>query len=217
MIPGAFPIIAGKPPATMTLTDTSTNTSSSNTHTHSSMSFGDADPSRYMVIAIAATISSLLTSVTIGGITATLIDVSGTQCYLYGADVPTGTSGSVVLTVASPGFGQSVVALYSLINLVSTTATDTDTNSTSPVATSVSANGGGFVLAAAFINDVTNTGSPAWTGGVTQDTNTLADVGGGDGARLTTAIASVASTGTVTATMTVSLAAGAEGVTASFA
>lgn len=221
MVPGAFPIIAGKPLATMDYTATGTNTASpSTTHTHSGLSFGPADPTRYLVVAIATLVDTNISTVTIGGVSATLIAgpaiSSSTCCEIWGALVTTGTSGSVVFTNANT-MSTSVVDVFALLNLISTTATATSTDATSPVSTSVAVPDNGFLLAAVGIFDVANTGAASWSGGVTQVTNTLADSGGGNGSRLTCARYDATAGATISPVLTVSLAFGSVGATAAFA
>ena len=210
-----------KPPATMTYTATGTSLASSKTHTHSGLSFGAADQSRYLVVAIATIVSTTnLSTVTIGGVSASLIArpavLASTCCELWGALVPTGTSGSVVFTNTNT-MGTSVVDVFSLVNLISTTATATSTDLSSPVSTSVVVPDNGFLIAAVSIFDVNNTGPASWSGGVTQVTNTLADSGGGNGSRLTCARYDAAASATISPVLTVSLDFESVGATAAFA
>ena len=209
-----------KPPATMTYTATGTITTSGTTHTHSGLSFGAEDQSRYLVVALAPLITVNLSTVTIGGVSATLIarqsPNGGACCELWGAAVPTGTSGSVVFTCVN-SISCSVVDVFSFLNLISTTASATSTDAATPVSTSVAIPDNGFLLAAVCINDGTNTGAPSWSGGVTQVTNTLANVGGNNGARLTCSRYDATTGVTISPVLTVSLAAGSTGATAAFA
>lgn len=211
----------GKPPATMTYTDTGTQvTAATTTHTHSGLSFGSADDTRYLVVAIATILTVNISTCTIGGVSASPIarrtPVGGACCELWGASVPTGTSGSVVFTTAN-NISSSVVDVFAFKYLISTTPTATSTDDTSPVSTSVAVPDNGFLLAACGINDGTNTGAPSWSGGVTQVTDTLADIGSGNGTRLTCARYDATAGATISPVLTVSLAAGSTGATAAFA
>jgi hypothetical protein len=79
-------------------------TNTANSFTYTGVSFGDADASRIVVVQ-ATMPSSNIASVVIGGVTATIVrsayNGSGMNGICY-ASVPSGTSGTVVVT-ASPG------------------------------------------------------------------------------------------------------------------
>lgn len=220
MIPGAFPIIAGKPPATMTHTATGSINTSGTTHTHSGLSGGVEDGTRFLVAAVAALVTTNMSTCTIFGATASVIarqSPSGGACTeLWGAAVAAGASGSVVFTNAS-SMGSSVVDVFAFLYLNSTTAAATSTDATSPVSTSVAVPDNGFLLAACGINDGAATGAASWSGGVTQVTNTIADAGAGDWARLTSARYDATAGATISPVLTVALASGSTGATAAFA
>lgn len=112
------------------------------THTFTNVDFGPADSSRYIVIAVALTILQLgfggSVTCTIGGVSATKIVSSDTtaptddvQVYLFGASVPTGTTGSVAFaTNDTDDFNVIDIASYSLYNVITATRFDTDYKST---------------------------------------------------------------------------------------
>lgn len=111
----------------------------SNVSTNSSsfsMNFGDEDPSRYIIASVSCMNpggNGSITGVTIGGVAATQLVTHGgtstiTSSNLWIAAVPTGTSGTVVLTVS--GYNQFVVQLYRAVNLATTTPHGTDTITT---------------------------------------------------------------------------------------
>ena len=98
---------------------------------HTGMSFGAASAGRYLVAVghVRQTSGSDQSSVTIGGVSATIVVQSGgslNRSFIAIALVPTGTSG----TVSWSGSAQaSAVELYSLTGLQSTTPHDTATDS----------------------------------------------------------------------------------------
>jgi hypothetical protein len=118
-------------PLVLTYLDYSEKTSGTS---HTGMSFGAASAGRYLVAVghVRQSSGSDQSSVTIGGVSATIVIQSGgsiNRSFIAIALVPTGTSG----TVAWSGSAQaSAVNLYSLTGLQSTTPHDTATdNSTS--------------------------------------------------------------------------------------
>jgi hypothetical protein len=86
--------------------DSDTSTTDLTTYTFSGMDFGDANADRKIIVCIQGHANSArsISSVTIGGVTATELvsqadaSVGGHRAAIYGAAVPTGTSGNVVVT-----------------------------------------------------------------------------------------------------------------------
>lgn len=70
------------------------NTNNNTVYTFTTVSFGTADASR--IVAIIVSTQATISSATIGGVSATV--VGSTNCYIIYAAVPTGTSGTVVVT-----------------------------------------------------------------------------------------------------------------------
>lgn len=182
--------------------------SGSNNHTHSTYTSNDASASRRLVACVGYGANEI-SGVTIFGVTATLVgktDATGLRASIWIADVPTGTSGSVVLTYTSFDW-ESHVSLYSLVDLISSTpvSTNTATGSTS-VSTSVSTTDGGIAIAAVF-----GLGLAASWSGVTDDV----DVNPGT---LMFSSASLAPTTTTTLSVVATITSGSSvaGVTASF-
>lgn len=105
------------------------------TYTFTDMDFGAADAARYIIAAIAwrsAGTANDIDTVTIGGVTATLIQEARntgggnlSACDLYIAPVPSGTSGDVVIstTTAAVRLG---VAVYRLVGVASAMPDHTD-------------------------------------------------------------------------------------------
>lgn len=140
---------------------------------------GEADANRFLVAALTArenTIGGALSSVTIGGLTATdlatatLSDSGRTLiASLHGVTVPTGTTADVVLNL-NKTFNHGACTLYKLMGLNSTTPDDTDTD-TSAASRTVTMNltplNGAVALAAAAF-DGNASSDAAWTQ-VTED------------------------------------------------
>ncbi|MCG7984744.1 MAG: hypothetical protein JAY90_18580 [Candidatus Thiodiazotropha lotti] len=147
---------------TNTDTETATSVSGTTTHTFSSASFGDANSTRRIVVAVADCFSGIvqsITGMTIGGITATeiiaqlnAISLNTVETVIYYADVPTGTTGDIVITwshnmsTSMYGFGISV---YRLINAKSMTPTDTASDTTDPITLDLDIPSGKSVVIAA--------------------------------------------------------------------
>jgi hypothetical protein len=173
------PLMLGVPSLpVLTLVD-STNgfvASSASPHTSAGMNFGTADPTRKLILVAFGTAGSVASgnpsSCTIGGVTATLaasVVISQVWSHIWIADVPTGTSGSVVLSGVS-GNWVSACALYAVTNLQSSTPTATSTDSVLPItlgSTTVPANG--ILVGTIGSNSAGSVGTASWTGSITQD------------------------------------------------
>jgi len=169
---GLFARIDGRPPIVLTYVDNKQNTED-DPGTHPGMNFGPANAKRYL-IACVGVIGDLPTSCTIGGVTATrhvqtVSSFGSVRSIIYSALVPTGTSGSVTLSGAN---GVSSVALYSAINLISGSASDTDSDfGLSPLSMSVDVPQKGFLLATAYRATTTAGQTASWSGLTTVDLN----------------------------------------------
>jgi hypothetical protein len=139
--------------------------------TFTSKTFGSAASDRRIIVAVFAPSTSTvnldaISGVTIGGVTATRIAAANSsndfhQIAFYIADVPTGTSGNIVITT-SGGRASMSIAWYKVTQLKSATAVATDfdnTTSAATLSTDVQTKKGGFVLAAAMRNG----GGGSWT------------------------------------------------------
>ena len=95
--------------------------SAKSTYTFSGVAFGAAETNRLIVVLVAMT-SGTISSVTIGGVSATLIQSNtetGSQNDLYAAVVSTGTSGDVVINGANTP-SAAAIAIWSLYGVSST-------------------------------------------------------------------------------------------------
>ncbi len=135
--------------------------------TFSGMALGAADPSRTIVVVIThnVTDNSLVTGVTIGGVTATIDWTSSTnkQHVIARASVPTGTTGDVVVTYnnADAGPGRTC-ALYSVASAL-TVASAAGSSSPSSGAISVTLPDSGAWCVAGVGTFNTSSGSLTWT------------------------------------------------------
>lgn len=185
---------------------TSTN-SAATTYTFSSLSLGTAATSRkIMVFAAGANNASLsISSVTVAGVSASeLLSGSFGASPITGgvwiADVPTGTTGDVVVTW-SASQDQCGVGVYALYNVSSSTPYDTDSFSGGATsgATSVTVNySGGFFLGFVANQNNSVTGY-SWTN-VTEDFDI--SIAGGAGRYMSGASSVASGSGSVTMTAT---------------
>ena len=121
-----FGSAAAKTPVAYSVTDTSGSTANASTFTFTSQAFGAEDSSRVIVVTTAGSFNNKTGSVsgiTIGGVTGTeIVSVAfrsgdATAAAIYAAAVPTGTTGTVVVTLStttgasSRGFGIGVYRL----------------------------------------------------------------------------------------------------------
>lgn len=122
-----FPsVITGGALPSITRTATGAQTTAVNPHSFNGLSLGTAGQ-RHIGLTIGWVSSKTITSVTVGGVAATLVtstSVLTVQSAIYIASVPTGTTGNVVVTFSAAG-GGCLIAVYALYNLRSATAFDT--------------------------------------------------------------------------------------------
>jgi hypothetical protein len=133
--------------------------------TFSSQAFGTASSDRVIIVVVTLnhTSTRTISAVTIGGQSATILvqQASGDlTCGIVAASVPTGTTGSVVVT-PSASCDACGVAIFSSTGLAGPVAVDTDSN-TDLSALTLNMDPGGFVIAACVNqNDRTTTWSGA--------------------------------------------------------
>lgn len=158
---------AGNGPLSLTYITAGGSTSNLTTYTFNSVSFGSEHPSREIFIPFGwgSSVGRTVSSVTIGGVTATLatnfsLTTSGARCAF--ATVPTGTTGTVVFTF-SGSCDRMYFSLYRVINRATRgqNETDSDGDGISSKASPLSVNtvtipGNGIAFGAAGVN-VNNT------------------------------------------------------------
>lgn len=206
---------SGSKPPTCTFTDDSHVIDTKGTHTHSGLSFGPADPKRFIIVTLTYDPNNVshLSSVTIGGVPAGLIvkryfnqdfPITTTpSSEIWGAVVPTGTSGSVVFGGPSGSLWSSSVGVYSAMNLKSTTATATnasdDVSHFGTLNLSAAVQAGGFAIATAYFEGSGTATSSTWTGATQTFFDALNNSLGGEGAQ-SGALVSVDTTQTINTT-----------------
>ncbi len=144
-------------------------------YTFSAENLGTAAADRYIIIGIGSRgLGSLtLSTVTIGGVSATLVsnnpvvNTNTTITSLCLANVPTGTTGDVVITFS----GQMLrcgIGVYRVTGLSSATPTSTGISSADAPTANLNINAGGIAIGTASLPRTSNA---AWTGITTQDYN----------------------------------------------
>jgi hypothetical protein len=138
-------------PVTSTFLTELTDAANRTTYTFSSVSLGAADSSRKIVMAFGVTSPAAATSVTCGGVTASLVasvQTGNRDTYIYQAAVPIGTTGDIVATWASDANNCSI-GTWRVVNAESSIHdSDTDyTNSTRSLVTSINIPAGGCCIA----------------------------------------------------------------------
>lgn len=175
MIPGAFPVIVGEPPATVDWTDSDgTLSASSPTHTFSSVAIGTAHATRQVFV---ATYYDVATAVTVGGISASVVvSATGNFLRLWRAAVPTGTTASIAVT--SSGTGRLAIQVWAAYNLRSTTPHDTAAYSAGANATThtttINKADKGILIAAAGTAGNPGFLCTSWTGATLRNNRRLA-------------------------------------------
>lgn len=136
--------------------------------TFASQNLGTADAGRYIIACVFARNGAAVSvsSVTIGGVTAT--EVAKVQSAtpdsatgIFVANVPTGTTGDVVLTTS--GSLRAAISLYSATG-ITTTAFDSDISQAANPTATLNVTAGGFIVAAAASASTSGTSdSMSWT------------------------------------------------------
>lgn len=162
------------PDASSSYTATAVNSAAQTTYTFSSQSIGTAAANRYVVVGITAyTLSSStsISSVTIGGVSATQLaqaysgGVNEDLSALYIAAVPTGTTADVVITFSTAPY-RCGIGVYRVIDLLSSTPTNTYTASSTsnPLSVSADISAGGVAIAVAGMVNSGAAGTYTWAG-----------------------------------------------------
>lgn len=164
-----------KPP-TYAFQATTFDATAQTTYTFAGQAIGAASATRYVIAAVTlvSSFSRTISSVTIGGVAATVIPngqvVANTYFYrtaFYIAAVPTGTTASIVVTASGACNGGGLAGVWAVYNLLSPTAVDSDgatvlgTNTFSPPAVTTSAHG--LLLAAGFHATAADPATNSWT------------------------------------------------------
>ena len=163
--------------------------SGASTFTATAYPIGTASSTRRVIVGVvtanlnATAVSHLITSATIGGVSATIdVQVSSsssrqTGVHVISATVPTGTTANIVLNFDNAFGSRVVVGIYGVAidGLVSTTPVTARTvaSSTSPLSTTLATTSGGFLIAGVMSYDGGGiSASVAWTGATEQNDQT---------------------------------------------
>jgi hypothetical protein len=155
--------------ATVALTDTTSDVTDSTSYSFGSRNIGAADPSRYVIAGVVGTgiNGSTISSVTIGGIGATLVverTNGAVDAAIYIAAVPTGTTATVVVNFSAQK-GRAMLYLWRAIGLRSSTAAATASTATAVsnvLSVSLAVPAFGFAIGVAADNATTTT--LTWSG-----------------------------------------------------
>lgn len=146
-----------------------TSTADTNAYTFSSQSLGDAASDRYIIVtAIArkAGAAFTLSSITIGGVSATIVrQVTNTvtnsdTAAIVIANVPTGTTGDVVVTWSTTVL-RCAIGMWRATSLSSATEHDASTSTAADPTYAIDVPAGGFAIAAGLTAAATTV---TWTG-----------------------------------------------------
>lgn len=151
-------------------------------YTSAAVSFGPADPTRIVVVGIAAAVGGVgnaITAVTIGGIAATRqqrATIAGStqqlSAEIWTAAVPTGATGTVAVTFSGGGTSFFALSVYSLSGASGQTPSSTaqaTATSTNTVSANLTVPTSGAGLGVVFTNGAGVTGE-VWTN-LTEDTD----------------------------------------------
>lgn len=156
-------------------------------YTFSTQALGSASATRRVIVGIGliATAARTISSVTIGGVSATEVDTAADsnnfayRTSMYIADVPTGATGDVVVTASGACLGCSL-SVWAAYDLTSGTKVDSDKaqSFTSPInVPSVSTSADGIAVGMATYLRETGTAAFGWTN-LTERSDTQATVSG---------------------------------------
>lgn len=148
----------------LTFLQTATDDTNASSYTFSAQSLGTAASDRYIVVTVGARAGTTetISSVTIGGVTAT-INVQSTSnnniASVCIANVPTGATGDIVVTFSGT-MDRCGIGAWRATGVTSTTATDTGTSIANPLTTNLDINAGGFAVAIGRTDDIA---TATWT------------------------------------------------------
>ncbi len=182
-------VAAGGGAPVIDFTASATNGTDAATQTYSAVNLGTAHADRHVIVCIAwGSTSRALTSVTIGGVTATIDQVSATaagMAAIVRAAVPTGATGDIVISWGG-AIARSIIGVYATRAAVTVAATATltgDGSSSAQAAAAITNPAGGHVIACGY----TFTTALSWSASVTSDhASTVETVWGGSAHTTTT-------------------------------
>lgn len=136
-------------------------------YTFTAQAIGTASSDRFVIVGISvgSSTGSTLTSVTIGGVTASLLKGaspgSGAEVDLWGATVPTGTTGNIVITFGYTAVTVSI-SVWDIKGLNSTTPTNTyNASGANPLIVSADVSAGGVAIG--MVGNLNNAAATSWS------------------------------------------------------
>lgn len=160
--------MVGAGPTRTYLGQTSSASNGTAVYTFSSFAIGAADPSRYIVVGAVGQqtlTATTISSITIGGNSALINQAKGTlapnvtniMSGIAGFSIPTGTTTTIVITFSGVIAGGAAIAVYSLLDLASTTPFDSNgagnTSTSISVSTTLNVPGGGIAIVSSAVNN----------------------------------------------------------------
>ncbi len=125
-------------------------TSNSSATTYSNQNFGPASSDRHIVVVLAARVAATISSISIGGVAATIAvqqAQSSNRIGLAIAAVPSGTSGDIVFTLSGGTLFRSLIAVYAVTRIDALTAYATASATTNNGAMSLTIPAEGIAIA----------------------------------------------------------------------
>jgi len=177
-----------------------TSGASGSSYTFSSQALGSAASDRYVIVSVGlGANSATVSSMTIGGVSATsVVAASGGHhnASMWIANVPTGTTGDVVLTLSGSS-DRATIGVWASYGLASTTAHDTGSSTARPATDTLTTLAGGFAVGYCCNQDG---GTVSWTNATERFDEVQGQVS--SGADATTDGSSLSITATQTSTNT---------------
>jgi hypothetical protein len=170
---------------------TASSSTNASSYTFSSQPFGSAASDRIVIVGIAGNSgSSSISSVTIGGVNATIVvqSTGSLNIAIAAAAVPTGTTGSVVVTF-SVGKSSCGIGIWSATGQITASGVASGSNVDLSEIT-ISAEPGGFAIGVAANTELEAPAATSWTG-ASEDFDIVSEFVGFSGASAATPSSSV--------------------------
>ena len=147
--------------------DNAVSTSGSGNYTESGATLGTPDSNRVIVVAIAGSNGHEAESITVAGVSATLVAGPSSSTANFGqiwaASVPTGAAGDIVVTAGSGDVSYGFVwyAIYPSGGITPTATVDNDTSRSS---TNINSYGSGVIICSISTRSDSTMDFPTWSG-----------------------------------------------------
>lgn len=150
-------------PASRTFLQSVANNSSATTYPN--QNFGSASFDRYIVVVLAARVAATITSITIGGVAATISITqsnSSNRIAIAIAAIPTGTSGDISFTLSGGTLFRSLIAVYAVTGIDASAAFATASSTVNNGTMSITIPADGIIIGGAM-GFSTASGAFTWT------------------------------------------------------